>query len=168
MQPSTNLRKLTIKGYGGTSFPTWLGDSSFCKMVSLCIINCNYCITLPPLGLLPYLKELCVFGMKLLESIHPKFYGQSFEPFPALEYLEFRDLENWEEWLPLAIEGSIAPFPHLKSLCLDRCPKLKQHLPCHLPSLSRVEISNCHELKIATSTLHWLTSIQHLDIKGGD
>ena len=32
LQPSIDMRKLTIRGYGGTSFPTWLEDSSFCNM----------------------------------------------------------------------------------------------------------------------------------------
>nr|XP_029152500.1 putative disease resistance RPP13-like protein 1 [Arachis hypogaea] len=37
LQPSTNLNKPTIKFYGGTWFPNWLGNSSFANMVYLCI-----------------------------------------------------------------------------------------------------------------------------------
>ncbi|MCI20188.1 CC-NBS-LRR resistance protein, partial [Trifolium medium] len=32
LQPSPNLKKLSIDLYGGTSFPSWLGDSSFSNM----------------------------------------------------------------------------------------------------------------------------------------
>jgi hypothetical protein len=108
LRPSINLKKLSIDLYGGTSFPSWLGDSSFSNMVSLYIDNCEYCITLPPLGQLPSLKRLRIDGMKILETIGPEFYYDiaggafnfSFQPFPSLETLEFRNMLNWKEWHP--------------------------------------------------------------------
>jgi Leucine-rich repeat (LRR) protein len=38
LQPSTNLKSLTIKGYGGINFPNWLGNSLFSNMVYLRIV----------------------------------------------------------------------------------------------------------------------------------
>ncbi|KAG4909269.1 hypothetical protein JHK87_055385 [Glycine soja] len=35
LQPSTNLKKLNIKYYGGTSFPNWIGHSSFSNIIVL-------------------------------------------------------------------------------------------------------------------------------------
>ncbi|MCI32178.1 NBS-LRR type disease resistance protein, partial [Trifolium medium] len=55
LQPPINLKELGIALYGGTSFPSWVGDSSFSNMVSLNISDCEYCLTLPPLGQLPSL-----------------------------------------------------------------------------------------------------------------
>ncbi|CAJ2645844.1 unnamed protein product [Trifolium pratense] len=75
LQPSPNLKKLSIDLYGGTSFPSWLGDSSFFNMVSLRIDNCAYCMTFPPLGQLPSLKDLSIRCMSTLETIGPEFYG---------------------------------------------------------------------------------------------
>ena len=72
LEPSTNLWKLAIKLYGGTSFPNWLGDTSFTNLVSLDISYCDYCISLPPLGQLPSLKRLSLSNMELL-TIGPEF-----------------------------------------------------------------------------------------------
>ncbi|PNX95461.1 NBS-LRR resistance protein [Trifolium pratense] len=74
LQPPINLKSLKIDLYGGTSFPSWLGDPSFSNMVSLCISNCEYCVTLPPLGQLPSLKNLSIEDMRMLETIGPEFY----------------------------------------------------------------------------------------------
>jgi hypothetical protein len=103
LQPSINLKKLTIGLYGGTSFPCWLGDSSFSNMVYLHIGVCKYCVALPPLGQLPSLKELRIENMSILETIGPEFYGMSsggsnspFQPFPSLECLNFYLMPNWK------------------------------------------------------------------------
>jgi len=42
LQPPMNLKSLKIDSYGGTSFPSWLGDFSFSNMASLCIRNIWY------------------------------------------------------------------------------------------------------------------------------
>jgi len=65
LQPSINLKNLTIDLYSGTSFPNWLVNSSFSNIVSLRINNCEYCMTLPPLGQLSSLKDLHIYNMKV-------------------------------------------------------------------------------------------------------
>lgn len=77
LRPSINLRKLDINLYRGTSFPSWLGDSLFSNIVSVRITNCSYCMTLPPLGKLPSLKDLVISDMRMLETIGPEFYGMT-------------------------------------------------------------------------------------------
>ncbi|RHN55239.1 putative P-loop containing nucleoside triphosphate hydrolase, leucine-rich repeat domain, L [Medicago truncatula] len=101
LRPSTNLKSLTIKGYGGISFPNWLGDILFSNMMSLRISNCDACLWLPPLGQLGNLKELIIKGMQSIQTIGTEFYGSdrsSFQPFPSLVTLHFEDMEEWEEW----------------------------------------------------------------------
>ncbi|CAL5201642.1 unnamed protein product [Lathyrus oleraceus] len=171
LQPSANLKKLSIDWYGGTHFPSWLGDPSFFNMVFLCIDNCVNCTTLPPLGQLPSLKDLCIEGMTILETIGPQFYGMaaggsnsSFQPFQSLENLEFAYMGNWEEWCPF--RDNMFPFPRLKTLRLLWCPKLKGHLPTHLPSIEKIDIDGCDHLLATPPTQHWLSSIKNIRIRG--
>lgn len=165
LKPSTNLKELRIDLYGGTSFSSWLGDSLYSNMVSLSISNCEYCVTLPPLGKLPSLKKLMIHGMRIMETIGPEFYGMtdgcsdsSFQPFPSLESLEFENMSNWREWLPF--KGNKFPFPHLKVLVFRKCPELRGHLPSHLPSIQHVVIDGCDCLLATPPTLDWLSSIK--------
>ncbi|XP_028190420.1 putative disease resistance RPP13-like protein 1 [Glycine soja] len=68
LQPSTILKKLNIRCYGGTSFPNWTGDSSFSNIIVLSISDCNHCLSLPPFGQLPSLKELAIKRMKMVKG----------------------------------------------------------------------------------------------------
>ncbi|XP_058765299.1 putative disease resistance RPP13-like protein 1 [Vicia villosa] len=169
LKPSTNLKELRIVSYGGTSFPSWFGDPSFSNMVSLSISNCENCTTLPSLGQLPSLKDLLIGRMTILETIGQQFYGMaaggsssSFQPFQALENLDFLFMENWKEWCPFP--NNMFPFPRLKTLKLFKCPKLKGHLPSHLPSLEEIEIYDCDHLLATPPTQHWLSSIKKIRI----
>ncbi|CAK8565937.1 unnamed protein product [Lathyrus sativus] len=144
LRPSTNLKYLGIYGYGGTNFPKWLGDSSFGNMVTMTIGNCYRCSLMPPLGKLHCLKALRIYGMESIKSVGVEFYGSSypsFQPFPSLERLEFRDMPEWEEWNLIA--GTTMEFPSLKYLSVDRCPKLKGNIPSTLPSLTELHLSKC-------------------------
>ncbi|RHN66349.1 putative P-loop containing nucleoside triphosphate hydrolase, leucine-rich repeat domain, L [Medicago truncatula] len=166
LQPAINLKSLNICLYGGTSFPSWLGNSSFSNMVSLRITNCEYCVTLPPIGQLPSLKDLEICGMEMLETIGLEFYyvqieegsNSSFQPFPSLEYIKFDNIPNWNKWLPF--EGIQFAFPQLRAMKLRNCPKLKGHLPSHLPCIEEIEIEGCVHLLETEPTLHWLSSIK--------
>ncbi|TKY49728.1 putative disease resistance RPP13 protein 1 [Spatholobus suberectus] len=148
LQPSTNLKKLNIHSYGGTSFPNWVGDSSFDNMVYLRISDCDHCWSLPPLGQLRSLKKLIISGLKLIRTVGTEFYGScsscssvSFQPFPSLEILTFEEMPEWEEWN--LIGGTFVEFPILKRLFLCDCPILKGNLPNNLPSLTELELTQC-------------------------
>ncbi|WJX25681.1 hypothetical protein P8452_14697 [Trifolium repens] len=169
LQPSINLKKLTIGLYGGTSFPSWLGDSSFSNMVYLYIGFCEYCVALPPLGQLPSLKDLRIKNMSILETIGPEFYGMSsggsnspFQPFPSLECLNFSFMTNWKEWVPF--KGRKFPFPQLKTLKLDGCRKLRGHLPGHLSSIEEIAINDCDSLLETLPNQHSLSLVKSLDV----
>ena len=170
LQPPINLKRLGFDLYGGTSFPNWLGDSSFSKMVSLYINNCEYCMTLPPLGQLPSLKELSIMFMSMLETIGQEFYcvkegkasNSSFQPFPSLERLKFHSMYNLKEWHPF--DGNNFSFPRLRTLDLHGCHELRGHLPSHLPCIEEINIVGCAHLLETPSTLHWLSSIKKINI----
>ncbi|XP_028221777.1 putative disease resistance RPP13-like protein 1 isoform X1 [Glycine soja] len=170
LQPSTNLKKLSIRYYSGTSFPKWLSDYSYSYVIVLCITDCNYCFSLPPFGQLPSLKELVIERMKMVKTVGEEFYynnggSLSFQPFPLLESIQFEEMSEWEEWLPFEGEGRKFPFPCLKRLSLSECPKLRGNLPNHLPSLTEVSISECNQLEAKSHDLHWNTSIEDINIK---
>ncbi|KAH1217401.1 putative disease resistance RPP13-like protein 1 [Glycine max] len=141
LQPSRHLEKLSIGNYGGTQFPSWLLDNSLCNVVWLSLKNCKYCLCLPPLGLLPLLKELLIGGLDGIVSINADFYGSSSCSFTSLESLEFYDMKEWEEW-----ECMTGAFPRLQRLYIEDCPKLKGHLPEQLCQLNDLKISGCEQL----------------------
>ncbi|CAJ2638855.1 unnamed protein product [Trifolium pratense] len=176
LQPSTNLKNLTIKGYRGISFPNWLGDSLFGNMVYLKISNCDDCLWLPPVGQLHNLKELIIEGMSLVESIGIEFYGNdgsSFQPFPSLETLHFEDMQEWEEWN--LIGGTATQFPSLKTLSLSKCPKLRVgNIADKLSSLTELKLRECPLLvqsmplsdRVFRQLMFPLNSLRQLTIDG--
>ncbi|XP_020411845.1 putative disease resistance protein At3g14460 isoform X2 [Prunus persica] len=179
LQPCMNLEKLTIGFYGGTNFPNWLGDSSFSNIRVMHLSDCSYCWLLPPVGRLPALKELCIERMKSLRTIGVEFYDRDgaylTQPFRSLEKLEFREMPEWEEWVPSgsASGGEYGPdFPRLQELILNECPKLRGSLPCELPCLKKLTVYGCevlHDGRAATATTNSLNykSLEELDIHGG-
>ncbi|CAN6697170.1 unnamed protein product [Malus baccata var. baccata] len=182
LQPSVNLVKLTIRCYGGTSFPNWLGDSSFSNIKVMRLSGFSNCWSLPPVGQLPALKELYIEVMECVMSIGAEFYGVNgtclIQPFRSLEKLQFRWMPEWEEWLPSPGRGQCPDFPRLKELVLENCPKLRGNLPDHLPCLKKLEVLDCGVLHERATRSRWIPwslivnteslrqSLQDLEITG--
>ncbi|CAL2238235.1 unnamed protein product [Prunus armeniaca] len=177
LHPCMNIEILTIRFYGGTNFPNWLGDSSFSNLQVMHLSDCSYCWSLPPVGRLPSLKELCIERMKSVKMIGVEFYGRNgaslIQPFQSLEKLKFMEMAEWEEWVPSASGSEYGPdFPRLQELILANCPKLSRSLPCHLPCLKKLTVSGCEVLHdegantTTTSSLNY-SSLEELEIEGG-
>jgi hypothetical protein len=75
LQPHSNLKSLTINGYGGKGFPDWVGHASFIHIASLCLEYCNHFRSLPSLGQLPSLQNLFIVGLDEVVKVGRKFYG---------------------------------------------------------------------------------------------
>ncbi|XVF24394.1 hypothetical protein REPUB_Repub13aG0124200 [Reevesia pubescens] len=145
LEPSKELKKLTIQSYGGTEFPSWLGDTSFSNIVFLCLRDCNNCSSLPPLGQLPSLEHLIIERIVTVSSIGHEFYrvDESIsKPYQSLKTLTFEGMTQWEQWITLQDEE----FPSLQKLYLKNCPKLEGGLPKSLPSLVELRIFDCQLL----------------------
>ncbi|KAH7570573.1 hypothetical protein JRO89_XS05G0138300 [Xanthoceras sorbifolium] len=164
LRPHENLEKLTIEGYGGIKFPSWLGNSSFSNIIYLRLSGCNNCSSLPSLGQLSSLEELHINKMEGLESIGPEFYGYgsfSVSPFKSLQSLWFEDLPNWKHWSSFVANGQ--GFPSLQELHIRKCQHLTGSLPSSLPSLKLLHIYQCRRLRIQFQDMHY-TELQTLHI----
>ncbi|CAN0916928.1 Putative disease resistance RPP13-like protein 1 [Linum grandiflorum] len=153
LQPYLELNSLKIDGYRGTTFPVWVGDSAFTHIISVELIGCKNCYFLPSLGQLPSLEKLSIKAFDSIRAVGSEFCVSvtSMEmPFRSLRTLEFEDMPEWEEWTPFVEESEGGRFPLLEELCLTNCPKLKQTLPSHLPSLQLLRIRGCQLLRIAS------------------
>ncbi|XP_022641129.1 putative disease resistance protein At3g14460 [Vigna radiata var. radiata] len=156
LQPSDQLAHLLIRSYCGTQFPSWVFDNSLSNLVSLELIDCKYCLCLPPLGLLSSLKTLKIRGFDGIVSIGAEFYGSNSSSFKSLESLEFSKMKEWEEW-----ECKTTSFPRLRYLGIWQCPMLKS-LSEQLLHLKELSIESCDNLIISehredTSALERLT-----------
>ncbi|KAI8570622.1 hypothetical protein RHMOL_Rhmol01G0050000 [Rhododendron molle] len=97
LEPHKKLKELSINGYGGLIFPTWVGNSLFSNMVCLKFQDCEKCTSLPPLGQLPSLEKLYIKRMKAVDNVGLEFYGLGHSnPFPALKILTFEDMPEWK------------------------------------------------------------------------
>ncbi|KAG8391171.1 hypothetical protein BUALT_Bualt01G0160000 [Buddleja alternifolia] len=164
LQPNPKLEKLKIKNYTGNIFPTWIGDPTLSKLVSLTLSDCKRCVFLPPAGQLPSLKELYIEGMLGIKSVGPEFSGygySSLRSFASLEKLSFKDMFEWEKWW--FGDTNIELFPALVELYLEQCPKLHGDLPYQLSSLTKLVICECEQL---SSSLPRLPKLHEMELKG--
>ncbi|XP_048135906.1 LOW QUALITY PROTEIN: putative disease resistance protein At3g14460 [Rhodamnia argentea] len=161
LRPHTNLENLTISHYGGARFPSWLDDSSYSKIVSLCLRGCPNVISIPSLGQLPLLKELSLEGLHAVRVTGPEFYGGK-RPFSSLITLKFEEMLAWKEWSPYVggLEEEV-PFSCLQHLVVRSCPSLVGTLPCQLNCLIKLEIHSCPHLDNLTSVVR-LPSLREL------
>ncbi|CAA3030275.1 disease resistance RPP13 1 [Olea europaea subsp. europaea] len=146
LKPHENLSRLVIMSYGGDNFSNWIGDSAFLKLEKISFNFCKNCTTLPPLGQLPLLRDLCIQGIDQVKVIGAEFYGNRGHgelPFPSLINLTFDDMSNWEEWL--GIEG-VLELPKLRKLHIRGCSKLVRLPNLLLPSLCELWAAECHEV----------------------
>uniref|UniRef100_A0A2N9GS73 NB-ARC domain-containing protein n=1 Tax=Fagus sylvatica TaxID=28930 RepID=A0A2N9GS73_FAGSY len=164
LRPWTTVKELSIDGYVGVKFPTWLGHTSFSNMVHLRIERCRKCTSLPAIGQLPSLKDLVIIGMAKVQSVGPEFYGVSgLKPFQSLETLHFEDMQEWKDWIPCGDEYE--EFSCLRELSISHCPKLQGKLPYHLQSLEKFCVRKCEELVVSIPSLPMLHELEIVGCK---
>ncbi|XP_057742147.1 putative disease resistance protein At3g14460 [Arachis stenosperma] len=161
LQPYSDLKELQIEGYRGTTFPDWLGHSSYYNITEVTLDRCWNCCMLPSLGQLPSLRHLTISNFVNLGIVGAEFYFcQNDEscletPFQMLETLKFSSMPWWEEWQSLEFNA----FPRLRVLIISECPMLRGDLPIHLPSLQSLEIQNCELLSYCVPRTPGMTSL---------
>nr|CAD1829562.1 unnamed protein product [Ananas comosus var. bracteatus] len=136
LQPHTRLKELTIKGFVGCKFPSWLDNP--CGLHTIHLLDCKRCETLPPLGQLPSLKYLDIGGLDAVAEIGQEFSGNgAIEGFPSLKELVLDDMLNLKEWI---YQEKDEFLPCLTDLEVRNCPVLRE-LPRLPPTLERIWIS---------------------------
>ncbi|KAL7608270.1 hypothetical protein Lser_V15G13813 [Lactuca serriola] len=165
MKPhNDNLKHLRVVLYGGTEFPSWVGDPSFHRLAKVTLKGCKKCTSLPPLGQLPSLTELVIEGMDEVKVVGLEFLGTTCLAFPSLEILRFEDMQGWKVWS--TNNGGVVDtaFPCLQELHIKGCPNLVKVSVEALPSLRSPIISRCdHE--VLGSLVRAASSITKLSIK---
>jgi Leucine-rich repeat (LRR) protein len=141
LQPHPDIRSLTIAGYGGEYFPSWMSTLPLNNLTVLRLNGCSKLRQLPALGCLPRLQILQINGMGTVKCIGKEFYnsssGSAAVLFPALKELTLKYMDGLEEWVVPGGEGDRV-FPCLEELCIEGCGKLRQ-LPA-LGCLPRLQI----------------------------
>ncbi|XBH82210.1 hypothetical protein VPH35_070918 [Triticum aestivum] len=149
--PHSNLRRLSIRGHGGTACPRWLGSNLSVKnLESLSLADLSWG-NLPPLGEMWMVNDLggeyqdCILGqrfqnLKTLDLVKiptlRKWVWDSTYLFSQLEELTIKNCSELTELryshhssgLPQQEKG-MAWFPRLKSLRIEDCPKLLSFPP---------------------------------------
>uniref|UniRef100_K4AKJ5 NB-ARC domain-containing protein n=1 Tax=Setaria italica TaxID=4555 RepID=K4AKJ5_SETIT len=136
LKPPTNVKELTMSGYTGMACPSWLGSAQYTNVVTVCLYDFKRCTELPPLGLLPALKNLHLKGWASLVSINCSiFCGRSTPSFPSLKKLHLERMDRLQLW-----DGDErCAFPSLLELILENCCRLKQ-VTHSLPSLAKITV----------------------------
>ncbi|KAK9286132.1 hypothetical protein L1049_014513 [Liquidambar formosana] len=137
LQPHPNLKSLSISGFGGDKFPSWITSLlPLNNLVEIRFKKCHKCEQLPALGQLPFLRELWIEGMSSVECIGREFYGtrndgasgsSSTETtmvlFPALIKFSMWSMDNLRKWeeaemTPATGGGGVVVFPRLEELSI--------------------------------------------------
>eukprot|EP00258_Populus_trichocarpa_P025593 XP_024441612.1 putative disease resistance protein RGA1 isoform X2 [Populus trichocarpa] len=149
LQPHPDIRSLTIGGYGGENFSSWILQLN--NLTVLRLNGCSKLRQLPTLGCLPRLKILYMNRMPNVKCIGKEFYssgsGSATVLFPALKELTLRYMDGLEEWMVPGGEGDRV-FPCLEKLSIAMCGKLRQlpTLGC-LPRLKILKMSGMPNVK---------------------
>ncbi|XXG48304.1 hypothetical protein AAC387_Pa02g2794 [Persea americana] len=112
----SNPKKLEIKNYVGSKFPSWLED--FQSLTEVTLENCRKLRQLPSLGNLCSLKSLKIVGADEVKVVGVEFYRNGAgrgRVFPKLERLHFEAMANWEQWkLTDEYEDQYSELPMVK------------------------------------------------------
>ncbi|KAF7105406.1 hypothetical protein CFC21_106220 [Triticum aestivum] len=170
LQTHIYLQELCIRGHGGPSCPTWLGDKLAFEALESLHLSGIYWQCLPPLGKMLGLRKLKLEHIAIMEEFVIE------ESFCRLTRLELVGLGGFGKWV--ASQGVDHMFPLLQVLIISDCPKLLL-LPFSnyfvdpkpdegqkigwFPKLQVLEISNCPELMLV-ARVPWTETLCRVEI----
>ncbi|KAK8357798.1 hypothetical protein V6Z11_A05G444700 [Gossypium hirsutum] len=180
LQPHSKLQSLTVNGYGGNSFPSWMlrpvGDSGLLllnNLLELELFRCHNCESLPPLGQLQNLQFLNLRNLREVKGMGSEFYcnkgiddmNKVIKVFPALKKFTLSGMERLEEWTAMTATKTIM-FPCLEELNIWSCPNLIFPMTGGCSSLEKLNIHLCEKLSKIGDGLSTSTCLKELDLYG--
>ncbi|KAF9599553.1 hypothetical protein IFM89_038946, partial [Coptis chinensis] len=135
----SSLEELVIQSYVGFMFPPWMFSVQFVlsNIIHLKLFQCPNLKVLPALGKLQFLEQLHLLdliavkqlGTDLLRIGNDASMSSLSSPvvlFPKLRLLELKGLPEWEEEHDVpTTSNNTNIMPHLNTLMISNCPKLK-------------------------------------------
>nr|UBY07594.1 NBS-LRR disease resistance protein [Dasypyrum villosum] len=173
LQPHGDLQVLCIRGHGGPSCPTWLGDEFAVEALqSLYLCGVSWEVS-PSLGKAWDLRELRFEDIAELKEV---IIEKSFCMLIKLELIGLGSFENWvfPAEQESSLVGDLLPpdahmFPLLQVLIIRKCPKLlgfpfSNHIssPDWFPKLQELEICDCPEFFWPVIPMSWIESLHHV------
>ncbi|XP_047965331.1 putative disease resistance protein RGA3 [Salvia hispanica] len=121
LKPHANLKKLTIEGYSGKRFPSWLRNEpqgSYLPLHNLIEINLDYCLQCEEIILdhLPNLRLLYIKELKSLKCLSKMFFYNN----RNLSYLHIAECD-----MLTALPDGLDTLNSLHTLVIERCENLK-------------------------------------------
>ncbi|XP_048553964.1 putative disease resistance protein RGA3 [Triticum urartu] len=175
LQPHEDLQVLCIRGHGGSSCPTWLGDELAVEALQSLWLDGVSWEVFPSLGKAWDLRKLRLENISGLKEVIME------KSFCMLVKLELIGLGSFEKWvypaeLEASLDGEQLPadthmFPFLQVLMIEDCPKflefpISNHIlyPNWFPKLQKLQIHDCPEF---SSVIHisWIESLRHVRIR---
>jgi len=174
LQPHGDLQVLCIRGHGGPSCPTWLGDEFAVEALQSLYLHGVSWEVFPSLGKAWDLRELRLEHIARLKEFTIE------KSFCMLIKLKLIGLGSFEKWVYPAEQvsfpgGDLLPpdahmFPPLQELIIRDCPKLlglpfSNHIvsPDWFPKLQELEIQDCPEFLLVIP-ISWIESLRHVKI----
>ncbi|XP_052137350.1 putative disease resistance RPP13-like protein 1 [Oryza glaberrima] len=150
-----SLRELTLQNFNCKIYPSWLGSTSFSKLIRLVLRLCQS-KHLPTLGELPSLKYLDIRQMENVERIGREFctLDPRVKAFHSLSSLFFEDMYRFSEWSGVQ-EGD---FSCLETMFIGSAFELMSLPPVPFVSLRNFTLYNCRNVV----TLPASTTLQEL------
>ncbi|XP_042487535.1 putative disease resistance protein RGA3 [Macadamia integrifolia] len=178
LEPHPNLKRFSLRNFGGAKYPTWMalsGLSTYKNLIEFKLYGCRRLEYVLTLGVLPCLRVLWLNDMEKVKCIGQEFYYSSNNSgstraasssssrttvvaFPSLKELYLYRMRNLVEWSE--VKNS---FLSLEELRVVLCPELKI-TPSGFPFLKNLwfDVTNEMALKSLSSNL---ISLNFIDIR---
>ncbi|GKV51910.1 hypothetical protein SLEP1_g58527 [Rubroshorea leprosula] len=172
--PPSNVKSLTIKGYGGENCPSWMVDEDhlFSNLVMLSLLNCHNLRSIPSfrLGNLVKLRFSFCGNLESIQSVSlSREAGLVIDNCRNLKTIAVSSLQelridNCDELT--SIEFNTSAMESLKEVNIESCAKLRS-LPvvCELATLQILHIWDCQELSSIGESLSMSTNLKELMIR---
>ncbi|TKW32534.1 hypothetical protein SEVIR_2G173500v4 [Setaria viridis] len=161
LKPHSNLVKLSIRGHGGRTCPSWLGVNLSVENLESLFLNGVAWKVFPPIG-----EFQLVNGAA--EEISSNIPGQHFKNLKRIELVNLARLQRW------VVGSSGQLLSHLEELTIRDCPQLvelpfsnstcsEQEQKTTFPRLQKLVIYSCPKL-VSLPPVPWSSSLRSVHI----